>query len=112
MVDKNTIDTVLKKFLTAPREPGYLSNPKYAHLTERNCEMYMSSAWYQGHWSYEKAKTYFANMLDDTRNYFCVGLPYQLAIKEGLLDRAQVADEMAEEDFDEVSWSINTICAP
>lgn len=107
MVDKNTIDTVLKKFLTAPRSPGYLSNPKYAHLIERNCEMYMSSCWHQSHWCYDKAKSYYANMLDDKRKYFCVGLPYQLAIKENLLDRRAVEDEMAEEDFDSIAWSIN-----
>lgn len=46
-------------------------------------------------------------MLDDKRKYFCVGLPYQLAIKENLLDRDQVEDEMSEEDFDPISWSIN-----
>ena len=45
MVSLNVINTVLKRFLTAPRQPGYLSNPKYAHLQERNKEMYMSSAW-------------------------------------------------------------------
>lgn len=107
MIDLGTINTVLKKFLTAPRHPGYLDNPKYKHLIERNCEMYMSSAWYQGHWSFDKAKSYYVNMLDDKRRYFCCGLPYQLAIKEGLLDPEQVADEMSEEDFDEISWSMN-----
>ena len=67
MVDLNTINTVLRKFLTAPRHPGYLDNPKYEHLQERNIEMYMSSAWYKSHWSYEKLKAYYANMLDDTK---------------------------------------------
>lgn len=107
MVPLNIINTVLRKFLTAPRQPGYLNKPEYSHLQERNIELYASSAWYQGHWSYEKAKSYYANMLDDKRKYFCVGLPYQLAIKEGLLDRNQVEDEMSEEDFDPISWSIN-----
>lgn len=110
MVDPSTVNTVLKKFLTAPRHPGYLDNPKYKHLIERNCEMYMSSAWYQGHWSFDKAKSYYSNMLDDKRRYFCCGLPYQLAIKEGLLDPEQVADEMSEEDFDEISWIIEMCC--
>ena len=110
LVDLNTINTVLRKFLTAPRQPGYLSNPKYKHLEERNCEIYASSAWYQAHWSYEKAKAYFSNMLDDRRKYVCVGLPYQLAIKEGLLSRAQVEDEMSEEDFDPISWSMEMDC--
>ena len=110
MVDLNTINTVLRKFLTAPRSPGYLEKPEYAHLIERNCEMYLSSAWYQAHWCYEKAKAYFANMLDDTKKYFCVGLPYQLALKEGLLDRAQVEDEMSEKDFDPISWRMEMEC--
>ena len=45
MVDLDTINTVLKRFLTAPRQPMYLNNPKYSHLLERNKEIYMSSAW-------------------------------------------------------------------
>lgn len=44
MVNKDTIETVLRRFLTAPRMPGYLHNPKYAHLKERNKEIYLSSA--------------------------------------------------------------------
>lgn len=110
LVDLNTINTVLRKFLTAPRQPGYLSKPEYKHLEERNCEIYASSAWYQAHWSYEKAKSYYSNMLDDRRKYVCVGLPYQLAIKEGLLSRAQVEDEMSEEDFDPISWKMEMEC--
>lgn len=104
MVDLNIINTVLRKFLTAPRTPGYLDNPKYKHLAERNCELYMSSAWFKSHWSFQKLQAYFANMLDDTKRYFCCGLPYQLAIKEGLLQREQVEDEMSEADFDETSF--------
>ena len=110
MVPLNIINTVLRKFLTAPRQPGYLNKPEYSHLQERNIELYASSAWYQAHWSFEKAKSYYANMLDDKRKYFCVGLPYQLAIKEGLLSRAQVEDEMSEEDFDPISWSMEMEC--
>jgi hypothetical protein len=106
MVDLNTINTVLRKFLTAPRSPGYLNNPKYAHLTERNIEMYMSSAWFKSHWSYSKLQAYYANMLDDTKRYFCCGLPYNLAIKEGLLSREQVEDEMSEADFDPLSFKM------
>ena len=106
MVDLTIINTVLRKFLTAPRTPGYSSNPKYKHLAERNCEIYMSSAWFTSHWSYAKLKAYFVNMLDDTKKYFCCGLPYQLAIKEGLLSRSQVEDEMSEADFDPTSFKM------
>ena len=110
MVDLDTINTVLRRFLTAPRQPNYLNNPKYAHLLERNKEFYMSSAWYKNHWSFEKAKAYTVNMLDDTKKYFICGLPYQVSVKEGLLSREQIEDEMSEQDFDEVKWSMEMEC--
>ena len=110
MVDKKVIDTVLRKYLTSPRQPSYLNNPIYAHLLERNKEIYMSSAWYKSHWSYDKAKAYTANMFDETKKYFICGLPYQLSVYEGLLLREQVEDEMSEDDFDSVTWSIEMEC--
>lgn len=110
MVDKKVIDTVLRKYLTSPRQPLYLNNPEYAHLLERNKEIYMSSAWYKSHWSFDKAKAYTVNMFDDTKEYFICGLPYQLSVYEGLLMREQVEDEMSEDDFDAVTWSIEMEC--
>lgn len=110
MVDLNTINTVLRRFLTAPRQPRYLSNPKYAHLLERNKEIYMSSAWMKSHWSFEKAKAYTVNLLDETKKYFICGLPYQIAIKEGLLSREQIEDEMSESDFDSLKFSTEMEC--
>ena len=110
LVDLNIINTVLRKFLTAPRQPKYLNNPKYAHLVERNKEIYMSSCFFQSHWSYEKARAYTANLVDDSKRYFICGLPYQLAIKENLLSAEQVADEMSEQDFNEISWIMEMQC--
>ena len=104
MVDLDIINKVIRKFNTAPRQPKYLNNPKYAHLAERNKEFYLSSAWFKSHWSYEKVKAYCANMVNDEKRYFVCGLPYQLAIKENLLSAEQVADEMSESDFNELSW--------
>lgn len=104
MINKQTIDTVLRKFLTAPRQPGYLNNPKYKNLVERNKEIYMSSAWMKNHWSFEKAKAYTVNLFDETKKYFICSLPYQVSIKEGLLSKEQVMDEMSESDFDEMKW--------
>ena len=105
IVDKNIIDTVLKKFLSAPRTPLYLNKKEYKNMLERNMEIYMSSAWYESHWSYKKLQAYFKNMMLE-KKYFCCALPYQLSIKEGLLMRSQVEDEMSESDFDEIKWSI------
>ena len=84
MVSKDTIDTVLRRFLTAPRMPGYLHKKEYAHLKERNKEIYLSSAYFKSHWSYEKVKDYARNMLDSTKRYFVCGLPYQLSIAENI----------------------------
>ena len=109
MVDKSIVDTVIKKFLTAPRQPGYLKKSEYANLAERNIQMYASSAWYGSHWCFERFKAYFANMLDDSKRYFCVDLPYQLSIKENLLSREQVEDEMSEADFDPISWQMEML---
>lgn len=110
MVDLDTINTVLRRFLTAPRQPHYLNNPKYAHLLERNKEIYMSSAWMKSHWSFEKAKAYTVNMLDENKKYFICGLPYQISIKEGLLSREQIEDEMSEADFDALKWQMEMEC--
>lgn len=110
MVDLNTINTVLRKFLTTPRQPNYLTNPEYAHLQERNKEFYMSSAWYASHWSFEKAKSYVVNMLDESKKYFVCGLPYQISIKENLLSREQIQDEMSENDFDEMKFAMEMEC--
>ena len=106
MVDLDTINTVLKRFLTAPRQPLYLNNPKYKHLLERNKEIYMSSAWYKSHWSFDKAKAYIVNLLDETKRYFICGLPYQISILEGLLSKEQIEDEMSESDFDATKFSM------
>lgn len=106
MVDLDIINKVIRKFNTAPRQPKYLNNPKYSHLAERNKEFYLSSAWFKSHWSYSKLQAYFKNMTNDSKRYFCCGLPYQLAIKENLLSAEQVADEMSESDFNELGWSM------
>jgi hypothetical protein len=105
MVDFEIISKVLRKFLTAPRTPKYLEKDEYKHLKERNKEIYLSSCWYKVHWSFGRFMTYYNSMIKGSK-YFVCGLPYQLSVKEGLLDEEQVKDEMAEEDFDEIGWSM------
>lgn len=110
MVDPLIIDKVLRKFNTAPRHPDYLDKPEYAHLAERNKEIYLSSAWYKQSWAYDKLKAFATNLVDDAKKYFCCGLPYELSVKENLLSAEQVADEMSESDFNEVSWVMEMEC--
>lgn len=107
-VDKKTVDSVLEKFLSAEREPPFMSKPEYKNYPkERNIQMYASSAYYKSNWGYTKFKSYIAEMiLHDTKRYFTCALPYQLAIKEGLLSKEQVEDQMSEDDFDEISFSM------
>lgn len=104
MVQKSILDTVLKRFLTSPRNPGYMKLKKYAHLQEPNNEIYCSSAWFQSHWSFDHYRTYFANLIAEGKKYYAASVPYQMAIKEGLLLREAVEDEMGEEGFNPTSW--------
>lgn len=110
MVDKEVLDTVLKKFLSDPRHPGYLNRPEYAHLQERNKEVYMSSCWLKSHWSWDKARAYTANFLDDTKRYMICGLPYQTSVREGLLMRSQLEDEFSEQDFNYLTFQTEMEC--
>ena len=104
MVDKNTIDTVLRKFLTSQRHPAFLDKPEYRdYPKEKVKELYASSCWYESHWSYELVRSYVVNMIRG-RSYFCCAMPYQLAIKEGRLDRSKVEDEMSESTFSSTTF--------
>lgn len=111
MIDKDTIETVLTKFLTASRQPGYLNKPQYAHLKdqERNRQVYLSSAYFQDHWSYTKVKSFVKNMQHPDRDWFICSFPYQLAIKEGLSNREDIADQMLDEDFNEIRWMMEML---
>ena len=104
LVDKVIVDTILKKFLSTNRQPGYLQKPEYKnHPKERTKALYASSCWYKAHWSYELVRDYVANMIQ-RGSHFCCAMPYQLAIAEDLLDRERVEDDMIESDFNAVSF--------
>lgn len=109
MIDLDIMNRVLRKFLTAPRHPGYLDKPQYGHLAERNKEIYASSCWYESHWSFAKAFSYLKNMIEGKKYGICA-LPYQLSIKENLLSKDQVEDEMSESDFSEIGFHMEMEC--
>lgn len=110
MIDENILNTVLRKFLTSPRQPKYLNRPEYSHLQERNKEIYMSSAYFKSSWAYKKAQGYTLNFFDDKKKYFICGLPYQVSLYEGLLSREQLQDEMAEPDYNELVQAMEMEC--
>lgn len=109
MCDPDIINRVLRKFLTEIRHPKYVEKPEYAHLKEQSREIYASSAWYESHWSYQKAFAYLKNMITGRRYGICA-IPYQTAISEGLLLRSSVEDEMSESDFSEVGFRMEMEC--
>ena len=110
MVKKDTIDTVLKKFLTSRRMPPYkeltLEERKAEYAKEPNKSCFLSSACFKDHWSYHKMLDTFKLMLDDTKTDFMCGFPYQLSIQEGLLFPEDVEGDMLETDFNEIKWSM------
>ena len=110
LVPKDTVDTILSKFLTNNRMPEYseLSKEerKIAREKEPNKTLYLSSAYYSDSWAYEKCLSLYKLMRDDTKRTFVCGFPYQLAIAEDLLSVESVKDQMAESDFSEVKWSM------
>lgn len=105
MTDISIIDDVLRRFQTAPRQPAYINNPKYSHLQEENLEVYLSSAWYKSHESWDRVVSY-KELMTDGKPYFVCSLPYQISIKENLLMRKSIEHQMAEKTFDHISWAI------
>lgn len=114
LISKDTIDTILRKFLTLRRMPLYEElteeEKKKEYDKEKNLTLYLSSAYFKDHWSYTKCVDTFKAMLDPNRHQFVCGFPYQLSIEEGLLDPEVVADEMSESDWSEIKFSME-MCA-
>lgn len=109
LVSKDTIDTILRKFLSNEREPEYSELTAEEKVIEKRKEpnktMMFSSAYFQDHWSYTKCTDTCRFMLNERKHFVC-GLPWQLAVEENLLPMSDVEDQMAESDFTEVKWSM------
>lgn len=110
MLSKDVVDTVLRKFLTQKRMPRYESLSKEERKREREKEknkmLFLSSAYFSDSWAFLKCVDTFNAMLDDKKQQFVCGLPYQLSMAEGLLDKSIVEDEMCESDFNEIKFSM------
>ena len=110
MIRKDIIDTILRKFLTQRRMPDYNELTEHQrreeYNKEKNMTLYLTSAYWSDSWIYVKCQDTFKMMMDDTKKQFVCGLPYQLSIAEGLLDKDALADEMADSDFSEIKFSM------
>ena len=106
MIPLETLNTVLREFLVGSRDAGYLREPQYRHLAERNMELYASSCWYTSHWSYRLAQDYLNNMMTTGKKYNICGLPYQLAVRDGIQSKEAIEDKMTESTFSAVKFQM------
>lgn len=115
MIEKSVVDRVLRKFKAGLRTPNFYYKDEYKtdninednplYPKEPNKEIYLSSAYYKYHWSWAKFKSFFKSMMKG-ESYMVMGFPYQLPVASGYYPLEQVREEMAEDDFDSVSWSM------
>ena len=105
LVDQGVYNDVLKKFLNVNRQPGFLRKSEYSNYpTEENKTILLSSAYYSDNWAYEETRTTSAQMITGNFPYFACTLPYQIAIKEGLLTRERVLSELTDPSYNEVTF--------
>lgn len=98
-----TLTKILQPFLQVVRQPKYLQNPKYKKYKEENKQIYMSSAWFADHWSYNLYMDYVEKMLIGESSFAC-NLPYDIALKYGLMTQTRLDEilddpNMSEEAF-------------
>lgn len=109
MIDKATIDTILSKFLSSKRAPIYAELTKEEKKEQKKKEqlqtLYFSSGYYQDHWSFVKCRDIFQRMIAG-RKEFIVGLPWQLAVLEDMLDMETVESQKSEAGFTDVMWAM------
>ena len=114
LIDKGVVDKVLRKFKAAQRRPNFYNTEQYddkieakklKYPKEPNKEIYLSSAYYKYHWSWAKFKAFFKSMMKE-ESYMVVGFPYQLPVYEGYYPEEQIREEMQEDDFDSIAWSM------
>ena len=87
----DTLSKILIPFLVIPRQPKYLSNPKYKDYAEQNKQIYMSSGWFSDHFSYELYMAHSNNMLEKGNNFVC-NLPLTIPNKYGLFTDEKISE--------------------
>ena len=109
MVSKDNINKVLRPFLNVVRQAPFMTKPEYRGYAEENKEIYLSSAWYKNHWSWDNLQSYLKGMMRD-KGYFVCGLPLGLNIEHGLITQTRVDQLKQEEDFDQIAFDMEYEC--
>lgn len=109
MIPKSVIDTILKKFLTQNRMPAYSKLTKSERVAERakeqNKTLFLTSAYWSDHWLYTRCRDICKSMLNDNTQFIC-GIPYQLPVHDGIINKDTILDEFSESDFSEITFSM------
>ncbi|QSF43528.1 terminase large subunit domain-containing protein [Paenibacillus tianjinensis] len=117
LIKEDILTRVLRPFLNYVRTPKFLSLPEYKGRQkefikyEETQEIYISSAWYTSHWSYEKFRSFLEAMVKG-RDYFACAFPYQLALHHGLLSERRVEQMRTEDDLDAIGWQMEMDTLP
>lgn len=104
-MNPDIIRDVLVPFLNVKRQCGFTKNPKYKDCVEEARQFFLSSAWYQGEWSYRTVIDHIENMLVE-ESYITCALPYQLSIESGLLSVKRIKDVFQSTDFNSIKFSM------
>ncbi len=105
-IKKPILDKVIRKFKAGQRTPRFFFKDKYKNYPkEPNTELYLSSAYYKYHYSFAKFKSFFKSMVKGD-SYCVMGFPYQLPVAEGYYPMEQIRDELREDDWDSIGWSM------
>lgn len=107
-MDSDMIASVLRKFKASPRSPKFLSKDEYRDrqdLIEANQEISLSSATMKIDPLWQEVQGRIKGMANG-ESYFACGFPYQMSVKENLLLKQQVLEEMTSPEFNETIWSM------
>ena len=106
-VNFETISKVLRPFLTDPRATGFRTKDpeKYKDYIEDNTQIYLSSAGYKTHWSWDEFQTQVDAMLK-RNSAFIVAIPYQASVYHGNLTQKFIDEERAKTTFDEIGFEM------
>lgn len=105
-MNEEIIDSVLKKFNAIRRQPPFRNRKEYANYpTEPNKIITLSSAGMKKKPLYRVFLDHLYGMVRGRRMFAC-GLPYQISIKYGLLEKEDIVKEMEKIDYNEIIFSM------
>lgn len=105
-IPKKILDSVIRKFKAGQRNPDFYLKPEYkGYKKEPNTETYITSATYKHNYTWGKFKSFFKSMIKG-ESYLSLGFPYQLPVREGYYPAEQIREEMQEDDWDSIAWSM------